>query len=220
MKTIMPMVKSAVCLSALVVVGNSTLQAQNLLTDPGFESGTEVPSGVGGWQTFNGAVFSTAVARTGTYSMLNGGPGGYTVPGAVEFLSSSAGLEYDLSGYGYVSSEPTGASQGFLQITFFSGANGTGSNLGTVETSAGNALASNKITSSSPTDSWISLDTGIAEAPVGTQSVGVYTLVLDANATSVYFDDLTLTAVPEPSSLALLTAGLGLPFYFWRRRNS
>jgi hypothetical protein len=174
---------------------------------------------VGGWQTFNGAAFSTALARTGTHSMLNSGPGGYSVPGAVQFLASSAGSEYDLTGYGYVSAEPTGASQGFLQITFFSGANGTGSNLGTVETSAGNALASNKITSTSPTDTWIPFDTGLAEAPAGTASVAVYTLVLDANATSVYFDDLSLVAVPEPSSLALLSAGLGIPFYFWRRRN-
>jgi hypothetical protein len=37
----------------------------------------------------------------------------------------------------------------------------------------------------------------------------------------MYFDDASLTTlVPEPSSLALWGMGLGLPFYFWRRRNS
>ena len=38
---------------------------------------------------------------------------------------------------------------------------------------------------------------------------------------SMYFDDASLTtSVPEPLSLALLGMGLGLPFHFWRRRNS
>jgi PEP-CTERM motif len=219
MKKAKLIIRGASCAVALLVFGNSTLQAQGLV-DAGFESGTPVPSGVGGWDTFNGAAFSTAEALSGSYSMLNSGPGGYTVPGAVQFLTSSAGSEYDLTGFGYTPTALTGASAGFLQVTFFSGVDGAGSNLGTVETSAGNALPSNEITSTSPTGSWISLNTGIFQAPAGTESLAVYTLVLDANATSVYFDNLNLTAVPEPSSLALLGAGLGIPFYLWRRRNS
>ncbi len=36
----------------------------------------------------------------------------------------------------------------------------------------------------------------------------------------MYFDDASLaTSVSEPSSLALLGMGLGLPFYFWRRNS-
>ncbi len=218
MTTTKLIINSTVCAAALIAIGNSTSQAQNLLSDPGFESGTPVSSGVGGWQVFGNGAFSTAEAYTGVYSMLLSGPGGYTVPGSVQFLASAPGLEYDLTGYGYTSSALTGASAGFLQVTFFSGANGTGSNLGTVETSPGNALASNKITSTSPTGTWISLDTGTFEAPAGTASIAAYTLVLDANATSVYFDDLSLTTVPEPSSYALVGMGLGA-FFVWRRRN-
>lgn len=38
---------------------------------------------------------------------------------------------------------------------------------------------------------------------------------------SMYFDDASLTTSgPEPSSLALLGLAMGLPFCFWRRRNS
>ena len=221
MKTTQLITGATACAAAVLVFGNSNIQAQNLLSDPNFSSGTPVPSGVGGWQTFNGAEFSTTDVMAGdNYSMLNSGPGGYTVPGSVQFLASSAGLEYSLTGYGFTPSALTGASAGFLQVTFFSGADGTGSNLGTVETSPGNALASNEITSSSPTDTWIPLNIATVEAPAGTQSIAVYTLVLDANATSVSFDSLDLTTVPEPSSLALLGAGLGVPFYLRRRFKS
>jgi hypothetical protein len=179
------------CAAAVLVFGNSNVQAQNLLSDPNFSSDTPVPSGVGGWHTFGDAEFSTTDVMAGdTFSMLDSGPGGFTVPGCNQFLPSSAGLEYSLTGYGFTSSALTGASAGFLQVAFFSGANGTGSNLGTVETSPGNALASNEITSSSPTDTWIPLDIATVEAPAGTASMAVYTLVLDANATSVSFDSL------------------------------
>ena len=220
MKTIKSLTGYGVCLFVALAFESATVQAQNLLTDPGFESDTSVTDGIGGWTPFNGAAFSDAEARSGSYSLLDSGPGGYTVPGSYETLSSAPGLEYDLTGYGFTSSALTGASAGFLQITFFDGPDGTGNNLGTVQTSPGNALASSQITSSSSTGTWIALDTGTATAPTGTESLAVYTLVLDANATSVYFDDLSLTQVPEPSSLALLSMGLGLPFYFLRRKNS
>ncbi|MGB8369162.1 MAG: PEP-CTERM sorting domain-containing protein [Verrucomicrobiia bacterium] len=61
-------------------------------------------------------------------------------------------------------------------------------------------------------------------APVGAVDAVVYLQFMENGGTTVdnlYFDDASLTApVPEPSSLALLSMGLAVPFYFIRRRKS
>ena len=192
----------AACVAALSA--GIPAQAQNLLTDPGFESGgVSTP-----WNTFNGGAFSQTFARTGTWSMEDNGHGGFGVPGSFMTLAATAGSSYDLTGFGLTPTTPgTGTTFGALQITFFSGPNGTGSNLGTVATTPGNAQVSNQINANSPTGVWIPLDTGTAIAPAGAQSLEVFTIVVDQNAANVYFDDISLVAVPEPSSFAL--AGLG-----------
>jgi len=214
MKTRPNLVGLAACVAALST--GISAQAQGLLTDAGFESG-----GTGtAWGTFNGAAFSQTFAHTGTWSMENNGHGGFGVPGAFEIFAASAGSAYDLTGFGFTPTTPgTGTTFGALQITFFSGANGTGSNLGTVETSPGNAKVSNQINAGSAIGVWTALDTGIATAPVGTQSLEVFTIVVDQNPADVFFDDLSLVQVPEPSALALSgLAVLGL-FAKLRRRK-
>lgn len=213
MKTRSNIVAAAVCVTALSL-GGLSLEAQNLILDPGFESGGVLSP----WGTFNGAVFSQNFHRTGSWSMEDPSTGG--VPGSFETLATSAGSEYDLTGFGLAPTAPTGGGFAGVQITFFSGPNGTGSNLGTVETSPGNALFSNQINSSSPTGTWISLDTGTAIAPAGAQSLQVFTIAVGNGGTAtVYFDDLSLVAVPEPSAFAL--AGLGVLGFLGmlRRRN-
>lgn len=156
--------------------------------------------------------------------MENSSGGG--VPGAFQTLATSPGNEYDLTGFGLAPTAPATSSFGIIQITFFSGPNASGNNLGTIDvsngntpTGAGNAQISNEITPGSPTGAWISLDTGIAEAPAGSESLAVYTIVVANGPTTVYFDDLSLTQVPEPSSFALAGLGaLGL-FGVLRRRK-
>src|SRR6185312_4769943 len=159
-------------------------------------------------------------AHSGTWSMQDNGHGGFGVPGSFQTLSTVAGNSYDLTGFALTPSAPGGGNTfGGLQITFFSGPNGTGSNLGTVQTTPGNALVSNPVNASSPTGVWIPLDTGTATAPAGSQSLQVFTIVVDQNPANVYFDDLSLVQVPEPSSFALAALGaLGL-FAFRRQRK-
>lgn len=203
--------------AAAFALSASSVQAQNLLADPGFESGLAVSGGIGGWTPFNGAAFSTTYARSGSYSMEDSGGGGYTVPGSYQYVAATAGDSYLLTGWGYIPTALTGASVGELQITF---TDSSFNNLGTVQTSPGNALGSTpQINSSSSTGTWIEMSV-LATAPANTAYIEPFTLVLDATPTTVYFDDLTLTQVPEPSTLAFAGMVLGIPFYFLRRHNS
>ncbi|MGP8198207.1 MAG: hypothetical protein ACLQU4_01735 [Limisphaerales bacterium] len=178
----------------------------NLLVDPDFASGTAVAGGIGGWTPFNGGAFSTDYAfGPTTYSMENSGGGGYSVPGSYQVLASTAGSAYLLTGYAYIPTALTGASEGFLQATFY---DSEGDNLGTVQTSPGNALVSTPvINSSSPTGTWIEMQE-IVTAPADTASIQVFTLVLDADPTTVYFDEMSLVSTtpppppPQPTSAA------------------
>jgi hypothetical protein len=216
MKTFTKIITASISMVAAFAL---TAQGQNLLSDPNFASGTGVAGGFGGWTPFNGANFSTNYTYGGGsfYSMENSGPGGYSVPGAYQYVAATAGTTYLLTGYAYIPTALASASdQGFLQITFV---NSAFANLGTVQTSPGNALVSTPImNNSSPTGTWVELS-ALATAPVGTAYAEPFTLVLDADApTTVYFADLSLTAVPEPSTLALAGMGLAMGLFVMRRR--
>lgn len=215
--------KTLICSAAL---GAATMSAHaNLLVDPGAESQISTPNpatGYGqGWSLFNGAAFSTTVAQSGTWSMACNGPGGFSVPGAYQQFAATAGQVFTLSGFGLTTAALTpDASFGVLQLTYFSGANGTGSNLGTVESSPGNAYSSAQINSTSAVNTWIPLSVS-ATAPVGTMSVQAFVITIDQSAAPIYFDNLNLTAtaVPEPSTLALAgMGGMGI-LTLLRRRN-
>jgi hypothetical protein len=210
--TLIQAIMSAGCAAIFTIALPSVSNATNILIDPGAELQTSTPNPATaygqGWALFNGAGFSMDVARTGSWSIKNAGGGGFSVPGDYQQFAASPGEAWTMTGFALTPATIlAGTDFGQLQITFTSGPNGTGANLGTVETSPGNALGSNHIDPTSPAGTWLPLSV-TAHAPAGTQSVQLYTIVIDQNKTSVYFDDLGASATPEPCSLVL--SGLGL----------
>jgi hypothetical protein len=217
------LIQCLVCIAVFALATTTTSMA-NLLTDPGAENATTAPNpnptSIPGWSFFNGAAFSSAFAHSGTNSLGDVGGGGFQVPGDYQQFAATAGQQFTMTGFALT---PTaiagGANFGQLQITFFSGPNGTGSDIGTVETGGVGAKASAQVNSTSPVGVWIPLSV-TATAPAGAQSMQAFTIVIDQNATAVYFDDLTLDLIPEPSTIAMtLTGLLGLVAFGWKKRR-
>lgn len=216
------------CATAFTLSMATTSRAANDLIDPGAEAQTVsgTGNGVGGWTLGGGAVFSQDVAHSGTWSIKEFGPGAFAVPYAFQTFPTNSfqvvNPHYIMTGFGLTPAAITPAvtSYGVLEITFFSGPNGTGVNLGTAETPGNGQFSAVHIDSTTPLNTWVSM-TVTAHAPVSAQSVGFYALVLDQTPTHVYFDDLTAAQViPEPSSYALVLTGLGGLVMLARKRRA
>jgi hypothetical protein len=225
--------KTIVVCAATGVALNLAFQAhaQNLLTDPGFEQQITAPNpnpnGVAGWANFGGATFlTTPLAHSGTnvlYTPDNGG--GYSVPGTYQTFAATPGEQFTLSGWVYTPNALVPNSNDFaiLQLSFFTGAppnnyaggtglGATGVNIGDPIGGGGIALAQGVWTFASVT----------ATAPASTASMGAYILNINADANAdFYFDDMSLTVVPEPTTLSLGVLALvsGLSFSLIRRKK-
>jgi MYXO-CTERM domain-containing protein len=187
----------------------------NLLSDPGFEgvdaSAGDVPMSNGGpWQGWNNWVspysgyYTAATAHTGTQAGKTfSGPNA----GIYQYVTVTAGATYTASAYFEdFSGDPLqGGETDDVRMIFWSGPNGTGSALVT-------DVSSSVVDDTATPDTWIPLSV-TAVAPAGTESVQWMAFFNNPNYAggSLFVDDASLVAVPEPSALpagiALLAIG-------------
>jgi hypothetical protein len=156
----------------------------------------------------------------GTQSMKIYGPFGAPGGGAGAYQTDDsvvAGQIYELSAWvmSWVGDPLQGNDLGILQLSFYDGLGGTGSQLGPVYETFASLDGSQPITlvtqDGAETTDWTQmLVSGIA--PAGTQSAKVQILKIQtgspANGGSIFFDDVTLTAIPVPAAVWLFGSGL------------
>jgi hypothetical protein len=204
-------------LSLLLFLGNLALSpgAPNLLTDPGFESGSFAANPNLGWGPVNAAAISHDYVHTGLWSLkdhydTNGiGP----VVAGTQIVPAVAGATYALSSWAFTPAA-LNSSRGMLLVDFQDSNQQFINYNGTVFYTLG------ALDSSSPALTWTFLS-GSVTAPPGTVYVQVLAELFNVFSGSpsdvVYYDDLTLTQVPEPTVSAL--AALGLTLIAFRRRR-
>jgi hypothetical protein len=216
--------RSIIAAAMVFTVSATTTQALNILSDPGFEAGSPPADGntFDGWSIWSSVfTFSQDYARSGLWSMkCAAGPDPFFFGGCLEFTAAVPGTSYNLSGWGFSPTPLTSFGRGLLEITFL---DSSFISVGTVETGPPNPpysvfQDSPAIDGSMPADTWTPLsETATAPANAAYAWVGILASTYP-EPDAIYFDDLSLSPIPEPSSLVIL--GLGaLAFVVSRRRT-
>jgi hypothetical protein len=191
----------------------SGISGQNLLADPGFESGTPVASGMGGWAELNGSIFSQSYSHSGLWSLedqYNSGAVGPVV-GGFQILPASAGSVFDVSGWGFAPATLSTSGQGLLLADFLD------SSQHLINSGGNDFYEIGLLDSSTPAQNWNFLS-GSVTAPDGTAYIQVIPELYNGSpGDAVYYDDLSLTLVPEPSTMIVL--GMALAFLLVCRRG-
>lgn len=241
MKMLSKIIGGSVAIAAVLAFSASTVQAQNLLVDPNFNgpftpnpitltSGPGATPGVNqGWALFDSAnqndmsSVSGSPYGTATYAMNETLAAGnnWETPGAYQIVTGiTPGQSYTLSVEAWTDTGFIWVG-GLVQLGFETPALGGAT---TVE-NPGNTLG---ITANVPIGTWTQYSV-TATAPAGCSDAIVYLMSQDYNnitynepiptGEEVFYDNAVLTPTPEPSTLALLAMGLGMPFYFLRRKS-
>jgi len=230
---------SLACVGVFTLVMTESSRGQQLpntlLADPGFEQELTAPNpnptGIAGWANFGGAQFSSTYAHSGTNSLYtpdNGG--GYSVPGTYQDFAASAGQTFVFSGWVYTPNMLVSNSNDFaiLQLSFYTGAGPNnyagGTALSVYGVDVGTPIGPGPTTVPLPQGVWTFVSvTGVAanQGLNHVNSVGAYMLDINADANAdFYFDDMSLTIVPEPSTVALVLTSLFGGFLVLRKRRS
>jgi len=206
----------AFLLAALVLAsatGSQLLAQINMLANPGFEEGG---GSYDGWFTFGGNVelslpdgdniIRTGVAASKIYGTFAGcpGPHGYNVNGYGQSFTPIPGMNYEFSGYSFVSSadvipgdDTCNKNRCIAKVVFFDAP------------TAGFELSANEVVIgdwTTVTDQWNYFEIS-APCPVGAQRVEALILFLqpECDTGSVFIDDTSLLELPttltEPNLL-------------------
>lgn len=204
-----------------VASGSASAGTVNLFANPGFES--TVPP-YDGWVTFGSGIqlslpggdniIRTGSAASKTYGEFTGcpGPGGFSVGGFFQTFTPTPGMEYELSGYSFVSSgDPipgTSTCNGnrlIAKIVFFDAPAG------------GNEISSNEVVIgdwNTALDTWLPFSVS-APCPAGALRVEALFLFLQpaCDTGAVYVDDTSFcenTPAPDSNVLANPSFDAGL----------
>jgi hypothetical protein len=210
MKFVWPLGVHVIELFVVIFFGNVTPShgLQNLLADPGFESGMFAASPYVGWGPVNAAAISQDYAHSGLWSLKDAydsigiGP----VVAGTQIVAASPGLTYSLSAWALTPATLQNA-QGLLLVDFEDNNQQLINYSGTVFYTLGTLDAS------STANVWTFLS-GSVTAPPGTAYIQalpeLFNSLNSSPANVVYFDDLNLTQIPEPAGWALAVVGVCL----------